>query len=67
MNKYRNSLPKYPKVFDISFLTFKSALFKYHLSATLAVFDVEVPQTWKAMCLKCHSVRQLYSTNICCF
>ena len=52
---------------DISFMTFKSALFKYHLSATLTMFDVEVPQTWKTICLKCHSVRQLNSKNICCF
>ena len=35
---------------DISFTTFKSNLFKYYLSATLTVFDVEAPQTWKLFC-----------------
>ena len=62
-----NSLPDELRNPDISFLTFKSALFKYYLSATLTVFDVEVAQAWKTICLKCHSVRQLNSTNICCF
>ena len=27
-------------------MTFKSGLFKYYLSGTLTVFDVEVQQTW---------------------
>ena len=36
-----NSLPDELQNPEISFLTFKSALFKYHLPATLTVFDVE--------------------------
>ena len=50
----------------ISFVRFKSELYKYYKSA-LNVYDAENPRTWKSICLSCNKSRNLSCSNSCCY
>ena len=47
---------------------FKKDLFNYYLYLTKSVYDVGTPQTFKSVCIKCHSSRPLNSLldRMCC-
>jgi hypothetical protein len=50
-----------------SLSSFKSAMFKYHISSLSSCYDVENPRSYKTMCPKCNSViRSLTTSLLCC-
>ena len=63
-----NSLPPNIRGSDVTIGQFKSYLLKYYHKMTELVYDFEVPQTFKTVCLKCHSCRPLSSLadKMCC-
>ena len=63
-----NCLPSHLRKANLSISQFKSYLLAYYQSVTEQVYDVEVPQTFKTVCVKCHSCRALPSllVNMCC-
>ena len=63
-----NSLPPNIRGSDVTIGQFKSYLLKYYHKMTELVYDFEVPQTFKTVCVKCHSCRPLSSLadKMCC-
>ena len=63
-----NSLPPNIRGSDVTIGQFKSYLLKYYHKMTKLVYDFEVPQTFKTVCVKCHSCRPLSSLadKMCC-
>ena len=59
-----NVLPKQLRVKNLSFVRFKSELYKYYKSA-LNVYDAENSRTWKSICLSCNKSRSLSCSNSC--
>ncbi len=52
-----NCLPSHLRKANLSISQFKSYLLAYYQSVTEQVYDIEVPQTFKTVCVKCHSCR----------
>ncbi len=61
-----NCLP--PREADVTIGQFQSYLRNYYRSMTEQVYDNNVPQTFKTVCVKCHSCRPLSSLmyKLCC-
>ena len=60
-----NSLPAHLRNTDCSVAHFKKDLFNYYLYLTKSVYDVDTPQTFKSVCMKCHTSWALNSLLIC--
>ena len=62
-----NSLPAFLKNCT-SESAFKSSLSNYYLSLTSSIYDPDLPQTFKTVCVKCHQARQIDSLKetLCC-
>ena len=45
----------------MSISQFKSYLLNHYRSVTELVYDVEIPQTFKTICVKCHACRTMSS------
>ena len=56
-----NTLPAHLRNTDCSVAHFKKDLFNYYLYLTKSVYDVDTPQTFKSVCIKCHTSRPLNS------
>jgi hypothetical protein len=54
-----NTHPEELREPDISFTSFKNMLLNYYMRATGTIFDLDKPQSWKTVCLKCHQARHL--------
>ena len=72
--RIQNTLPAHLRNTDYSVAHYKKDLFNYYLASTsLSLFmmwsDVDTPQTFKSMCVKCHTSRPLNSLldRICCW
>ncbi len=50
-----NSLPSYLRDTNISISQFKTKLLEHYRYVTEHVYDVDIPQTFKTICVKCHS------------
>lgn len=63
-----NSLPSHTREADVSIGQFKSYLLNYYRTMTEQIYDIDVPQTFKTVCIKCHSCRPLPSLvdKMCC-
>ena len=46
---------------------FKSLLSSYYKDALISRFDIEDPRTWKSVCLKCNTPRNLSEPISCCY
>ena len=65
-----NTLPAHLRNTDCSVAHFKKDLFNYYLYLTKSVYDVDTPQTFKSVYIKCHTSRPLISLldrMCCCF
>ena len=64
-----NSLPAHLRNTDCSVVDFKKDLFNYYLYLTKSVYDVDTPQTFKSVCIKCHTSWPLNSLldHMCCW
>ena len=56
-----NSLPSYLRDTNISISQFKTKLLEQYRYVTEHVYDVDIPQTFKTICVKCHLCRPLSS------
>ncbi len=63
-----NCLPSNLRQHTISIGEFKNNLFKYYCQMTQKIYSIDVPQTFKTICVKCHSSRLLSSlpVKMCC-
>ena len=63
-----NRLPSNLRQHTISIGEFKNNLFKYYSQMTQEIYNIDVPQTFKTICVKCHSCRLLSSLSVkmCC-
>ena len=63
-----NCLPSYIRDADVAIGQFKSYLLKYYHEMTELIYDINVPQSFKTVCVKCHSCRPLSSLvdKMCC-
>ena len=63
-----NTLPAHLRNTDCLVAHFKKDLFNYYLYLTKAVYDVDNPQTFKSVCIKCHISRPLNCLldRMCC-
>ena len=50
-----NTLPAHLRNTDCSVAHFKKGLFNYYLYLNKSVNDVDTPQTFKSVCIKCHT------------
>ena len=50
-----------------SLITFKNLLIKYYYTALDRNYNVDDPQSWKTICLKCNQARDLTKPIACCF
>ena len=64
-----NTLPAHHRNTDCSEADFKKDLFNYYLYLTKSVYDFDTPQTFKSVCIKCHTSRPLNSLldRMCCW
>ena len=62
-----NALPEELREPEISFTSFKNLLFDYYIRVTGTIFDLDKPQSWKAVCLNCHQARHLLTPKVCCY
>ena len=62
-----NSLPHLRQP-SLSISQFKCGVFKYSQNLFEEVYDIDIPQTFKTVCVKCHSCRPLSSLSVkfCC-
>ena len=56
-----NTLPAHLRNTDCSVAHFKKDFFNYYLYLTKSVYDIDTPQTFKSVCIKCHTSRPLNS------
>ena len=63
-----NTLPEHMRDNTQSINVFKTNLRKHYLNLTLTVYDPAVPQTFKSVCVKCHTSRPLTAllVKLCC-
>ena len=60
-----NTLPYHLRNIDCSVCNFKKQLFNYYLHLIKSVYDVNPPpQTYKSVCINCHTTRPLTSCSI---
>ena len=64
-----NTLPAHLRNTDCSVAHFKKDFFNYYLYLTKSVYDIDTPQTFKSVCIKCHTSRPLNSLldRMCCW
>ena len=66
-----NTLPAHLRNTGCPVARFNKDLFNYylHLSIAKSVYDVDTPQTFKSVCIKCHTSRPLNSLldRMCCW
>ena len=65
-----NTLPAHLRNTDCSVAHFKKDFFNYYLYLTKSVYDIDTPQTFKSVCIKCHTSRPLNSLLdpfMCCW
>ena len=72
-NSYRapriyNSLPPHIREASVTVGQFKSYLLSYYEAMTKQIYNINAPQTFKSICVKCHSCRPLSSLvdKMCC-
>ena len=63
-----NTLPVHLRNTDCSVAHFKKDLFNYYLYLTKSVYGTDTPQTFKSVCIKCHTSQPLNSLldRMCC-
>ena len=63
-----NCLPSHLRQSNLSISQFKCGLFKYYQKLVEEVYDIDVPQTFKTVCVKCNLCRPLSSLSVklCC-
>ena len=63
-----NSLPPQIREASVTVGQFKSYLLTYYEAMTKQIYNINTPQTFKSICVKCHSCRPLSSLvdNMCC-
>ena len=63
-----NGLPSVLRQSNLSIDQFKCNLFNHYQKMTEEIYDIGVPQTFKTICVKCHSCRPLFSLSVksCC-
>ena len=66
LRNYLNRAPSYIRDADVTIGQFKSYLLKYYHEMTELIYDINVPQSFKTVCVKCHSCRHLSSLVIKC-
>ena len=66
--KVWNSLPPTLRNRNLSIDQFKKNLFSYYANLTKLYFDINLPQTFKTVCVKCHTCRPIASlgSSLCC-
>ena len=62
-----NSLPSQLRLEHVTLNQFRTLLFSYYKDALTLRFDVEDPRTWKSICLKCNTPRNLSKPISCCY
>ena len=62
-----NTLPAEMRRNSISLVTFKTLLKQYYRNALDLCYDPEDARTWKSVCVKCNSARNLLTVPSCCF
>ena len=62
-----NTLPAEMRRNFTSLATFKTLLKQYYKNALNLCYDPEDARTWKSVCVKCNSARNLLTTLSCCF
>ena len=62
-----NTLPLQLSYDYVTLNQFKSLLFSYYKDALISRFDIEDPRTWKSVCLKCNTPRNLSEPISCCY
>ena len=63
-----NSLPPHIRGTDVTIRQFRKYLLDYYHEMTELVYDIDIPQTFKTVCVKCHTCRSLSSLvdKMCC-
>ena len=63
-----NSLPPHIREASVTVGQFKSYLLTYYETMTKEIYNINAPQTFKSICVKCHSCRPLSSLvdKMCC-
>ena len=64
--KLWNNLPVYLRCCN-SLKQFKTHLIAYYTNALKTAFDINTFNTWKSICLKCYSSRNIVTTKACCY
>ena len=62
-----NKLPNEMRRNSISLATFKTLLKQYYSNALNSCYDTEDARTWKTVCVKCNTARNLLTAPSCCF
>ena len=62
-----NALPLQLRNEHVTLNQFKSMLSSYYKDALISRFDIEDPRTWKSVCLKCSTPRNLSELISCWF
>ena len=62
-----NALPLQLRYEHVTLNQLKSLLSSYYKDALISRFDIEDPRTWKSVCLKCDTLRNLSEPISCCY
>ena len=62
-----NALPASLRTMNINLHQFKNSLRVYYLDALRKTYDADNLRTWKTVCLKCNSARNLTNELTCCY
>ena len=62
-----NRLPNEMRRNSISLATFKTLLKQYYSNVLNLCYDTEDARTWKTVCVKCNTARNLLTAPSCCF
>jgi hypothetical protein len=62
-----NSLPEHLRLDHLSLTLFKKSLLEYYHNALVSCYDVDDARTWKTVCLKCNTSRNLIDADPCCY
>ena len=64
-----NILPSHLRNCSIPISHFKKELYSYYMNLTSLYFDIDRPQTFKSVCVKCHACRPIPSLAVstCCY
>jgi hypothetical protein len=62
-----NSLHEHLRLDHLSLTLFKKSLLEYYHNALVSCYDVDDARTWKTVCLKCNTSRNLIDAHPCCY